>query len=108
MFWLTSAQTQAQGEPPAQHDRRSRVRSAYSEGQGSLGPPHSWEPLAYLCQPTPATISFFPICLQSLLTVRLHSLASQRLVAMPSGDLEILQLVSTSNFLKIRLGLCLL
>lgn len=41
-----------------------------------------------------------PVCSQSLLTARLRSLASQRLVAMPSGDSEILQLVSTSNFLN--------
>ena len=43
-------------------------------------------------------------CLQSLLIGHLPSLAWQQLVAMPSGDLEILQLVSTSNF-KICLKL---
>lgn len=72
-------------------------------GRGShISFPPAWKLFVLLTQSSP-TFSFLPMCSQSLLTVRLRSLASQRLVAMPSGDLEILQLVSTSNFLKSAL-----
>ena len=56
--------------------------------------------LSRALQPCPSSQSR----LQSLLIGRLRSRAWQRLVAMPSGDLEILQLVSTFKFLQFALN----
>lgn len=77
------------------------VRQIGSEYTRGKGPPTAFPgicaaSLSGVLQPCPSSQSR----LQSLLIGRLHSRAWQRLVATPSGDLEILQLVSTSNFLQ--------
>lgn len=64
------------------------------------GPASASRNLRCLTQRSPTAMPFFPISSAEPLIGRLHSRAWQRLVATPSGDLEILQLVSTSNFLQ--------